>query len=298
MFEYFMDYSKLGEFGLLINGYPYEESRDGVRRLLRAETLTQLERLGYSGVWVAALNAETFGVLEEALAGTAEIAIGAGIANIWTLPVEEVAALYHRAEERFPGRFLLGVGAGHSEHIGAAHRKPYSAVAGYLDALGNHGVPGRSVVLAALRGKMLQLSAERTGGAIPTWMPLAHTHYAREVLEQDSFLAVAPAVVFEEDPARAREAARPVVEFYSALANYVNAWREFGFPDLEVGAPVSDELIDSLIVYGSTQQIAAGLRKHLDAGADHVAVYPLAYGPEQMGELAALAKELGLRTGD
>lgn len=286
-----VNYSKLGTFGLLINGFPYAESPDGVRRLLRPETLTRLERVGYSGVWVAALNTDTFGVLEEALESTTRIAVGAGIANIWVLPVNQVAALYHRAEHRFPGRFMLGVGAGHAEHVGDAHRRPYSAVVEYVDALDQNDVPGKDLVLAALRGKMLRLSAERTAGAIPTWMPASHTRQAREVLGQGPFLAAAPAVVFEEEPARAREIARPVVQFYAGLVNYVNAWREFGFPELQVGAPVSDELIDAIVLHGNSAQIAAGLREHLDAGADHVALNLLGYNPERIGELTALAEE-------
>ena len=39
--------------------------------------------------------------------------------------------------------------------------------------------------------------------------------------------------------------------------------------------PGSDHLIDSVVAYGTPDQIAARLREHLDAGADHVAIQVL-----------------------
>ncbi len=37
-------------------------------------------------------------------------------------------------------------------------------------------------------------------------------------------------------------------------------------------APGSDRLVDSLIVYGTPETIAARLTEHIDAGADHVPI--------------------------
>jgi hypothetical protein len=51
-----------------------------------------------------------------------------------------------------------------------------------LDQLEANGVPKERIVLAALRGKMLRLAAERTAGAHPYFMPVAHTRFARKTL--------------------------------------------------------------------------------------------------------------------
>jgi hypothetical protein len=48
-----------------------------------------------------------------------------------------------------------------------------------------------------------------------------------------------------------------------------------GFADADFDDGGSDRLIDALVLHGSPDIIAAGLRSHLDAGADHVAIQVL-----------------------
>jgi hypothetical protein len=67
-----------------------------------------------------------------------------------------------------PGRFLLGVGAGHPE-VTSRYTKPYEALVDYLDGLDEGGVPQSQRALAALGPKVLRLAADRTAGAHPTW---------------------------------------------------------------------------------------------------------------------------------
>lgn len=57
----------------------------------------------------------------------------------------------------------------------------------------------------------------------------------------------------------------------------------------EVAAPGSDRLIDALVAHGSPEQVAAKLRAHVDAGADHVAIQSL------NGRYAELAEALRLK---
>jgi hypothetical protein len=59
---------------------------------------------------------------------------------------------------------------------------------------------------------------------------------------------------------------------YLGLSNYVSNLRRLGFTEQDVAGNGSDRLFDAVILHGENQQIAAGLRAHLDAGADHVAV--------------------------
>ena len=58
--------------------------------------------------------------------------------------------------------------------------------------------------------------------------------------------------------------------------------------------PGSDGLIDSVVAYGTPNQIAERLHEHLDAGADHVAIQVLGDREALVRHLSELAGPLGL----
>ena len=103
-------------------------------------------------------------------------------------------------EERFPGRFLLGIGASHAPAV-ENYARPYSHVVAYLDALDAQPtpVPPERRVLAALGPRMLELAAARAAGAHPYFVPLEHTVRARRTLGSGPLLAPEVAVVLETD---------------------------------------------------------------------------------------------------
>jgi probable F420-dependent oxidoreductase len=174
-------------------------------------------------------------------------------------------------EDRFPGRFLLGIGASHSVAV-ADYSRPYSKVVAYLDALDALPTPvppGRRV-LAALGPRMLELAAARTAGAHPYFVPVEHTAFARDTLGPTPLLAPEVAVVLETDADRARELARGYASTYLGLPNYTQNLRRFGFGDEDIDGGGSDRLIDAVIPWGDAAAIAAAVAAHHDAGADHV----------------------------
>ncbi|MFE3446441.1 LLM class F420-dependent oxidoreductase [Nocardia sp. NPDC059180] len=252
------------------------------------EDAKELEGLGYSTLWLGGSPPADLPVVEDLLAATETLSVGTSIVNIWTAPAAEVAASFHRIEARFPGRFLLGIGAGHPEFNGT-YRKPYDALVEYLDELDKAGVPRSRRALAALGPRVLELAAERSAGALPYLVPAAHTAFARETLGPAG-LAVEHKIVLDEDVDRARATARPSVQMYLGLGNYVRNLRKFGFSESDVTAPGSDDLIDALALHGSAAVVAERLRAHLDAGADHIAVQPL--GADYLADLRELAPAL------
>ena len=58
----------------------------------------------------------------------------------------------------------------------------------------------------------------------------------------------------------------------SPLVNYTSNLRRLGWTDDDLSGGGSDALIDALVAHGSADQVAAQLRRHLEAGADHVAI--------------------------
>ncbi|MCV7178254.1 LLM class F420-dependent oxidoreductase [Mycolicibacterium sphagni] len=254
---------------------------------------TAIEALGYGAVWVAGSPPAELDWVEPNLAATSRLKLATGIVNIWTARPEAVAASFHRIESAYPGRFLLGLGVGHPE-ADVQFAKPVAALNAYLDVLDEHGVPPERRVLAALGPQVLQLSARRSAGAHPVLVTPEHTAQARHLLGPDAFLAPAVPVVPTTDVEQARAIGRKTLEIYLGLSNYLNNWKRLGFTEDDITRPGSDRLVDSLIVHGTPETIAARLKEHLDAGADHVPIQLLTSPAKVVGTLAELAGPLGL----
>ena len=257
------------------------------------EQAAQIEGLGYGAVWVGGSPAAGLEFAEPILAATERLQLATGIVNIWTAPADEVAASYHRIEKAYPGRFLLGIGVGHPEHT-QEYVKPYEALTSYLDALDAASVPTSRRVIAALGPRVLTLARDRSAGAHPYLTTPEHTARARELVGNSVFLAPEHKAVLTRDAAQAREIGRKTVDFYLDLSNYVNNWRRLGFTAEDVARPGSDSLIDALVAHGTPEMIAARLTKHLDAGADHVAIQVLGRRADLLPTLTELAGPLGL----
>ncbi len=205
--------------------------------------------------------------------------LATGIVNIWTAPAPAVAESFQRIESAHPGRFLLGIGAGHREHT-QEYVKPYDALVSYLDELDAAMVPTSRRVLAALGPRVLRLSAERSAGAHPYLTTPEHTAKARELVGNSVFLAPEHKVVLTTDRDEARAIGRRYLEHYLGLSNYVNNFLRMGFTEDDVRKPGSDKLVDAMVAYGTPDAIAQRLNEHLEAGADHVGVQVLDGWPE------------------
>ncbi len=94
-------------------------------------------------------------------------------------------------------------------------------------------------------------------------------------------------MVLDADPVRARATARPGVEFYLGLRNYVATLRRLGFDDADLVAPGSDRFYDGVVAHGAAEAVVEQLIHHITAGADHVALQIL--GDDSLPTLRALA---------
>ena len=129
---------------------------------------------------------------------TETLQVATGIVNVWTASAKQVAEAYHRVEDAYPGRFLLGIGIGHPEHTDE-YRKPYDVLVEYLDVLDEECVPTSRRVVAALGPKVLKLSAQRSAGAHPYLTTPDHTRTAREQIGAGVLLAPEQTAVISTD---------------------------------------------------------------------------------------------------
>jgi len=272
----------LGRFGVWTFGAP------------KPEQAVEIEKLGYGAVWIGGSPAGDLIYVEPILERTKTLQVATGIVNVWTADANTVAEAYHRVEDAYPGRFLIGIGIGHPEHT-EEYRKPYDVLVEYLDVLDAAKVPTSRRVLAALGPKVLKLSAQRSAGAHPYLTTPEHTGQARNIIGNTVFLAPEHKVVLSTDADEARAIGRQSVDFYLNLSNYLNNWKRLGFTDDDIAKPGSDKLIDAVVAHGTPDDIAKRLTEHLDAGADHVTIQVLGGWDKLLPTLTELAGPLGLK---
>jgi probable F420-dependent oxidoreductase len=255
------------------------------------EAASELERLGYQTIWLGASPAAALDVVDPLLEATERLVVGTSIVNVWTAAAKTVAESFHRLEAKYPGRFVLGIGAGHRES-NADYRKPYETLVDYLDELDKGGVPVQRRALAALGPRVLELARTRTAGALPYLITPDYTRGAREQLGPEALLVAEQKVVLDDSPQRARGLGRARVGSYLRLSNYVANLRRIGFDEQDVTFPGSDQLVDALAVHGNVDTVAAGLRAHLAAGANQVAIQVLSADDDILPTARALAGEV------
>jgi probable F420-dependent oxidoreductase len=277
---------QLGQIGAWFNPRDDDDTR--------TEFVIQAEALGYPTAWLGGGRASIsdLSLVERVLDETSTITVATAIVNMWTNDPADIAESYQRIAARHGERFLLGIGIGHPESI-TIYRQPYATMVDYLDQLDAGGVPRDRRILAALGPRALRLAADRTLGTHPYLVVPDHTHEARQLLGPDVAIAPEHKVVVQTDPDIARSIGRPfVADPYLKLQNYTNNLRRYGYTDDDINHGGSDRLIDALVLHGTIDAIATGLRAHLDAGADHVAIQVLTAGNDPMPGYQRLAQTL------
>lgn len=265
----------------------------------------ELEELGFGAIWVPeALGRDALVNATLLLSATRACVVATGIASIYARTPAAMAAGWRTVSEAFPGRFLLGLGVSHEPMVTGIHRQTYgppvATMRAYLDAMDATASfaaepakpPER--VLAALGPRMLELAAKTTRGAHPYLVPPEHTERARALLGPGPLLAPEQMAVLDSDPERARAVARASLRIYlPGLPNYVNNLRRYGFGDDDLAPPLSDRLVDAIVVWGDETAIRDRVRAHHDAGADHVCVQVLGDDTDQvMADYRRLAPAL------
>jgi probable F420-dependent oxidoreductase len=252
-----------------------------------------IEDLGYGTVWLGGSPGSQLREPEALLDATESLHVATGVVNIWRSDPVELADSYHRIEAKHPGRFLLGIGSGHREATPERIR-PVEAMARYLDVLDKQGVPSEARVLSALGPRMLAMAAARSAGTHPYLTVPTQTADARGTLGPDALVAPEQTVVLESDPEAARGAARDFLRSYLSLTNDTTSMQRGGFNAVDLAGEGSDDLIDRLVVHGNAPALAAAVRAHLEAGADHVCVQIRPKSGDIVFALRMIAAELRL----
>ena len=210
--------------------------------------------------------------------------IATGIARVHARSAWATALAQLALTERFPDRFLLGLGVSHpmviERTLGERYEHPLETMRGYVEAIdatlaAPHTVAAQHPperILAALGPKMLTLAGEQTRGAHTYLAPVEHTAWARATLGEGPLLAPAIKVVLDTDAERARAVGRTSIGPAARAPAYRTNLQRVGFTDADLEHQPSDRLVDALVAWGDVEAIVTRVEEHLAAGADHVCV--------------------------
>lgn len=285
-----------GDRGLGRVGVWTEPDSLGIQDLLAYAA--RVERLGYGTLWVPDVVGREPFTLAGLLAGvTSSIVLGTSVVNVWGRDAQATKMAAFTLQEATNGRFTLGLGVSH-HHLaeklrGHVYDKPLTRMREYLEAYRSAiykgpmppGMREPLVILAALRERMLTLAATAADGAFPYLVTDERLAWIRGVLDgaaasaasaERPVLAVSLPVVLETDPTAARSAARHYLLPYLRTPNYQAAWAEQGFDEADWTRPGSDQLVDGMVAWGDADSLRGRLGEVFSAGADHVALIPVA----------------------
>lgn len=246
----------IGSVGITI------EATDDLDRQAR-----RYEQLGYDTLWIAGGQLSSLGLLDELAGATERATIGTAVIPTGVYPADQVARGYADLEAVAPGRFLVGLG-------GAQQPRSLGALRDYLDRLDRDEpvVPVNRRYLAALGPRKLEMARERFAGAITLLVTPEFTEQARAALGPGRLIVMLLAVA-DQDPVRARAAARETLGFLVQVPGYRSHLTRIGFTDGELDR-LDDRVVDALAPWGSAETVAAAVRQHREAGADHVIISP------------------------
>jgi probable F420-dependent oxidoreductase len=258
---------------------------DGLEAASLESFALRLESLGYESLWVPEFfGREPFSTASFLLARTTRLTVATGIANVYARDALVTAQARHALAELSGGRFVLGLGVSHppmAEAHGIPWQPPLRKMTEYLDTLEKTQVAApppaapAPIWIAAHGPRLLGLVSARADGANTYLMPPAHTREARRIIGAEKRLNVVVPSCLTTDATRAREVARKALRIYLPLPAYRRQWSEWGFDEADFENGGSDRLIDSLVAWGSEDQIRARMEAHREAGASHIVVSPL-----------------------
>jgi len=299
----------------------------GVPLREQAELVRRAEAAGYTDLWTGETNGpDGFTPLALAAAQTERARLGTGIVGVFTRGPALLAQQAVALGDASGGRFVLGLGASSDRIVegwnGIPFAKPLSRVSETVDFLrvafaGERTPTGFKleqqpafdipIVIAALRGKMLELAVEKGDGAFTNFLPLAGvervTHAIRGAPEGFELLCrffCVPGERAEVEPLVrfmfASYATVPVYEAFFRWLGYgdaidpmVTAWREKDRQRAAAEAPW--ELIEDIFIFGTPAQ----MRERLDRFVAGGITLPILTPVTTPDAIAPLIEELGPR---
>jgi probable F420-dependent oxidoreductase len=289
------------------------------------EHVKRAEAVGYTDLWSGeTAGPDGFTPLALSAAWTERVRLGTGIVGVFqrgpALLAQEAAALAGGSR----GRFVLGIGSSSDRIVegwnGIPFERPLSKVRETLEFLQTALAGERTesgfkletppaepvpIVLAALRGKMLELAVERAGGAFTNFLPLGGLPKVTAQLGDapDGFELLCRFFCIPGEREQVEPLARFMFSSYITVPVYANFYRWLGYGEQiepmvsawEAGdrkaaaAAAPWELIEEMFIFGTPTEMKERIAAFVDGGITLPILTPIVT-PDLLGEtIEALA---------
>jgi probable F420-dependent oxidoreductase len=291
------------------------------------EHVKRAEEGGYTDLWSGeTAGPDGFTPLALSAAWTGRARLGTGIVGVFqrgpALLAQEAAALASASR----GRFVLGLGSSSDRIVEGWNdipfEKPLSKVRETLDFLQTAFAGERTstgfklesppdepipIVLAALRGKMLQLAVDRAQGAFTNFLPLGGLSKVTAQLSgaPEGFELLCRFFCIPGERAQVEPLARFMFSSYITVPVYAAFYRWLGYGDQidpmiaawesgdrqAAAAAAPWDLIEDMFIFGTPEQMKERLAAFVDGGITLPILTPIVT-PDLLGEtIEALAPE-------
>ena len=201
----------------------------------------EIERRGFAGISVSSQYSNMAQCLALAFA-TERIPFATAIAPIYAQTADEFAQMAAYLHEVSGGRFQFGIGVAHPPthvRMGVTPGRPLADIRDFVAKLKSvEGIgPLPPIILAALRRRMVALSAEIADGVVFANAALSHMSRSLEVVpaarrnDPDFFIGNRIRTCVCDDEAEAKAILRRTVTSYALMPYYRNYWKEAGYAE-------------------------------------------------------------------
>lgn len=292
----------------------------GLSLAAHEEHVRRAEAVGYTDLWSGETNGpDGFTPLALSAAWTGQARLGTGIVGVFqrgpALLAQEAAALASASD----GRFVLGIGSSSDRIVegwnGIPFERPLSRVRETLGFLRTALAGERTesgfkletapaervpIVLAALRGKMLELAVEQGDGAFTNFLPLSGLPRVTAQLDgaPDGFELLCRFFCLPGERETVEPLARFMFSSYITVPVYAAFYRWLGYgeqiaPMVEAweggdrqaaAAAAPWELIEEMFVFGSPGEMKERIGAFVEGGVTLPILTPITT-PDKLGEL-------------
>jgi alkanesulfonate monooxygenase SsuD/methylene tetrahydromethanopterin reductase-like flavin-dependent oxidoreductase (luciferase family) len=276
------------------------------RRRITLDVAKEAERRGFSGIYVPSIFGNMAQCTALALA-TERIPFATAIAPIYARTVEDFAHSAAYIHEVSGGRFRFGIGVAHApSHIrmGVTPGKPLGDTRAFVEKFRSYEGIGAlpPIVLAALRKRMVALSAEIAEGLIFANASRSHMADSLSVIPEakrrdpDFLIANMIPTCISDDVEAAKAVNRRTLTRYTMLPNYRNYWKEAGYVEEmtaietaiadgrqnDIPSLMSDRWLADATLFGPAAQVRDGVAAWRDAGVSTPILVPSSAAGNQL----------------